>query len=135
MREVHDSIVSGVARTFINPATLFQLATGPAGWASLLACAVIQQVASQVIQQIGHPLNLSLALTAAAQTAFSQSAGFTSIPGDQRQRREQRTGPGRRTQHPAQDQSQVEELLLQGALPRPQRHRTHVLPPQGLPPH
>jgi hypothetical protein len=74
--------IGGLFKSLINPATLMQLAMGPAGWASIAMRAVIQQVASQVIQQIGQQLGLPPALISAAQMAFSQSAGFNgSTPG------------------------------------------------------
>ena len=44
-------------------------------------------------------------------------------------------GDRRNAEHPAQGQPTLEELLLACSLPRSQRHRAHVLPPQGLPPH
>ena len=40
-----------------------------------------------------------------------------------------------RAQHPAKRQPPLEAVLLTRALARAQRHRTHVRPPQGLPPH
>lgn len=53
-----------------------------------------------------------------------------------RQQRHPSSGRGERydAEHPAQSQPALEELLLACALSRPQRHRVHVLPPQGLPP-
>lgn len=44
-----------------------------------------------------------------------------------------RRGSGRDAEHPAKSQSALQELLLTRALPKPERHRAHVLPPQGLP--
>ena len=45
-----------------------------------------------------------------------------------------RRGQRHTAQHPAQGKPRLEELLLAVALSRPQCHRAHVLPPQGLPP-
>ena len=51
-----------------------------------------------------------------------------------RRRRHPPSGRGTRrdAQHPAQGQSQMEELLLAVPLPKPQRDRAHVLPLEGL---
>jgi len=38
-----------------------------------------------------------------------------------------------RTQHPAQGQPPLEELLFARSLPQPQRHRAHVRAPQVFP--
>lgn len=65
-----------IARSLVNPLTLAQVAMGPAGWASILAKAVIQQVATQVIQKIGQEIGLPPAVISAATTAFGQAAGF-----------------------------------------------------------
>jgi transposase len=44
-------------------------------------------------------------------------------------------GTRRSGQHPAQGKPEMEKLLLAAPLSQPQRHRAHVLPPQGLPAH
>lgn len=77
------SLVGGLIRSVVNPATIGQLMMGPAGWASLAMRAVIQQVAAQVIQQVGQRLGLPQAAIGAAQLAFSQAAGFSgaNVPG------------------------------------------------------
>jgi transposase len=41
---------------------------------------------------------------------------------------------GTHAEHSAQSQSQLEELLLTFSLSKPQRHRAHVLPLEGLSP-
>jgi hypothetical protein len=73
----------GLFKALINPTTLMQLAMGPAGWASIAMKAVIQQVAMQVIQQIGEKIGLPPALISAAQMAYNQSAnaGGGGFPG------------------------------------------------------
>lgn len=73
--------LGGVFKSLINPMTLAQLAMGPAGWASLAMRAVVQQVATQVLQKIGQELGLPPAMISAATTAFGQAAGFGGIPG------------------------------------------------------
>ncbi len=73
--------IGGLFRSLINPATLMQLAMGPAGWASIAMRAVIQQVATQLIQQIGQQLGLPPAIINMAQQAFSAAAGNGNIPG------------------------------------------------------
>ena len=70
------SFLSGILKSVINPATLFQLAMGPAGWVSLAVKTVISAVGQQVIQQLGQKLGLPPQLISMAQTAFSQTAGF-----------------------------------------------------------
>lgn len=75
------SFIGGLTRSFINPMSLAQLAMGPAGWASLAARAVVAQVGSQVIQQIGQQIGLPPALVATAQLAFNQSQAFSGLPG------------------------------------------------------
>ena len=77
--------IMGMIKSIVtNPMTLGQLAMGPAGWASILAKAVISAVAQQVIQQVGQQLGLPPAITNAAVSAFSGAAGFggaNGIPG------------------------------------------------------
>ena len=66
------------------------------------------------------------------------AAAFLSRPARRQGLRHQRdpsSGRGERggSQHPLQDHSTLEGVLLAHSLPWPQRHRAHVLPPQGLP--
>src|SRR6185437_13466212 len=46
-----------------------------------------------------------------------------------------RQGEGCDAEHPAQGEPTLEELLLARPLSKPQRHRAHVLSPEGLPSH
>jgi hypothetical protein len=74
------SFLSGIMKSIINPATLMQLAMGPAGWASLAARTIGTAIAQQVIQQLGQSLGLSPAVIGAAQMAFSAASGQPSAP-------------------------------------------------------
>lgn len=78
------SFLGGIMKSIINPATLMQLAMGPAGWASIAAKAVMTAVAQQVIQKLGQELGLPPIVINMAQQAFAQSAGLqnpgSSIP-------------------------------------------------------
>lgn len=67
--------IGGMLKSVINPMTLAQLAMGPAGWASILAKAVISAVGQQVIQQIGQKLDLPDGVINLAQEAFSGAMG------------------------------------------------------------
>jgi len=56
--------------------------------------------------------------------------------GIRRRRASQANSRTRRArQHPTQGQQEGEAVLLALPLPRPERHRAHVLPLEGLPPH
>lgn len=74
------SFLSGIMKSIINPATLMQLAMGPAGWASIAAKAIGTAIAQQVIQQLGQSLGLPPALISAAQSAFSAASGQPNAP-------------------------------------------------------
>jgi hypothetical protein len=69
------SFLGGILKSVINPATLMQLAMGPAGWASLAARTIGMAIAQQVIQQLGQQLGLPPAVINMAQQAFSAAAG------------------------------------------------------------
>ncbi len=69
------SFLSGIMKSIINPATLMQLAMGPAGWASLAVRTIGMAIAQQVIQQIGQRLGLPQNIINMAQTAFSAATG------------------------------------------------------------
>jgi hypothetical protein len=69
------SFLSGILKSVINPATLLQLAAGPAGWASLAMRTIGTAIAQQVIQQIGQKLGLPPAIINMAQQAFSAASG------------------------------------------------------------
>jgi hypothetical protein len=65
-----------IAQAFANPATLMQLAAGPAGWATLAAQTMFSAVGQQVIQNIGQQLGLPSSVINMAQSAFAQSSGL-----------------------------------------------------------
>lgn len=75
------SFLNGIMKAVINPATLAQLAMGPAGWASIAMKAVISAVAQQVIQKLGQELGLPQGVIDLAQSAFSQASGLPSTGG------------------------------------------------------
>jgi hypothetical protein len=74
------SFLSGILKSVINPATLMQLAMGPAGWASLATKMLVSAVAQQVIQQLGQQLGLPQSVINMAQTAFSSATGTQGMP-------------------------------------------------------
>lgn len=69
------SFLSGILKSVINPATLMQLAMGPAGWASLAMKTIGTAILQQVIQQVGQQLGLPPAILNMAQQAFSAASG------------------------------------------------------------
>jgi hypothetical protein len=69
------SFLSGILKSVINPATLMQLAMGPAGWASLALKTIGTAIMQQVIQQVGQQLGLPPAVINMAQQAFSAASG------------------------------------------------------------
>jgi hypothetical protein len=73
-------LLSGILRAVVNPTTLFQLAMGPAGWASIAMRAVVSAVAQQVIQKLGQQLGLPQSIINMAQTAFSAASGGQGLP-------------------------------------------------------
>lgn len=74
------SFLSGILRAVVNPATLMQLAMGPAGWASLAMRTIGTAIAQQVIQQLGQSLGLPPAVISMAQQAFSAASGTQGLP-------------------------------------------------------
>lgn len=68
-------LFSGILKSVINPATLMQLAAGPAGWASLAMRTIGTAIMQQVIQQLGQKLGLPPAVINMAQQAFSAASG------------------------------------------------------------
>jgi hypothetical protein len=72
--------VSSLLKSFINPATLMQLAMGPAGWASLVAKTVMSAIGQQLIQKLGEQLGLPQSIIGLAQTAFSAASGTSGMP-------------------------------------------------------
>lgn len=68
-------LLGGVFKSLVNPATLLQLATGPAGWASLAMRTIGTAIAQQVIQQLGQKLGLPSSVINMAQQAFSATSG------------------------------------------------------------
>lgn len=72
-------MLGGIFRSLVNPATLFQIAAGPAGWASLAMRTIGSQLALNVIQQLGQRMGLPQPMIDVAQAAFAQSAGMPGI--------------------------------------------------------
>lgn len=73
------SFLGGIARSLINPATLLQLATGPAGWASLAIRTIGSQIAMNLVQQIGQRLGLPQSAIDFAQAGFANSMGMPGL--------------------------------------------------------
>lgn len=69
------SLVGGLIRSVVNPATIGQLLIGPAGWASIAARAIGTAIAQQVIQRVGQQLGLPPSMIYAAQSAFAAASG------------------------------------------------------------
>lgn len=69
------SFLGGILKSVINPATLMQLAMGPAGWASIAAQTIGRAIAAQVIQQLGQSLGLPQSMINLAQQAFTSASG------------------------------------------------------------
>lgn len=67
--------LGGVFKSLVNPATLMQLAMGPAGWASIAMRTVMTAVAQQVIQQVGQRMGLPQSVIGLAQQAFTAASG------------------------------------------------------------
>ncbi len=67
--------IGDVFKMVMNPASLAQLAAGPAGWASLAMQTLMSTVGKEIIQQLGQQLGLPQSLIDVAQTAFSQASG------------------------------------------------------------
>jgi hypothetical protein len=74
------SIFSSIGRALLNPATLMQLAMGPAGWAAMAVRTIGMAIGQQVIQQIGQRLGLPQSMISMAQSAFSMAAGQPGAP-------------------------------------------------------
>jgi hypothetical protein len=69
------NMLGGILKSLVNPASLMQLAMGPAGWASLAMKTIGTAIAQQVIQKLGQELGLPPAIINMAQQAFSAAAG------------------------------------------------------------
>jgi hypothetical protein len=67
--------LGGVFKSLVNPATLMQLAMGPAGWASIAMRTVMTAVGQQVLQQVGQRLGLPQSVINLAQQAFTAASG------------------------------------------------------------
>lgn len=73
-------MLGGILKSVMNPASLAQLAMGPAGWASLAFQVLGNAIAQQAIQQIGQKLGLPQGAIDLAQTAFSGATGAQGMP-------------------------------------------------------
>jgi uncharacterized protein YPO0396 len=67
--------LGGIFKSLVNPMTLLQLASGPAGWMSLAVKTLATAVAQQVIGQLGQALGLPQSVINMAQQAFSAASG------------------------------------------------------------
>lgn len=67
--------IGGMFKSLVNPMTLLQLASGPAGWMSLAVKTIGTAVAQQLISQLGQALGLPPSVINMAQQAFSAASG------------------------------------------------------------
>jgi outer membrane murein-binding lipoprotein Lpp len=67
--------LGGIFKSLVNPMTLVQLATGPAGWASLAMQTLMSTVGKEIIQQLGKQLGLPDSVISLAQNAFTAATG------------------------------------------------------------
>lgn len=74
------SFLGNIMKSVINPATLLQVAMGPAGWASIAIKAIGTAVAQQVIQALGEKLGLPQGLINMAKDAFTTATGTKGMP-------------------------------------------------------
>jgi hypothetical protein len=72
--------IGGLFKSLINPATLMQLAMGPAGWASIIVKQLAMAVAQQVIQQLGQRLGLPQGIIDLGQQAVAAATGSQGSP-------------------------------------------------------
>jgi hypothetical protein len=68
-------MLGGIFRSLVNPTTLFQIAAGPAGWASLAMRTIGSQLAMNLIQRIGQQIGLPQSTIDLAQAAFAGASG------------------------------------------------------------
>lgn len=66
---------NSIVRTFTNPATIAQLAMGPAGWAQIAGRVLLSAIGQQAIQIAGDRLGLPQSVINGAKTAFSAASG------------------------------------------------------------
>jgi hypothetical protein len=66
---------SALSSILTNPASLLQLAAGPAGWASLAMQTLMSTVGKEIISQLGKQLGLPDSIVSLAQNAFTAASG------------------------------------------------------------
>jgi hypothetical protein len=71
--------IGDIFKSLINPASLLQLAAGPAGWASLAMKTIGSAILNQVISQVGQQLGLPQSVISGAQALFGQTSGTGSL--------------------------------------------------------
>jgi hypothetical protein len=69
------NMLGGIFKALVNPASLMQLAMGPAGWASLAMKTIGSQIAMSLIEQIGQKIGLPPSMINLAQAAFGAASG------------------------------------------------------------
>lgn len=69
------SMLGNIFKSVVNPASLMQLAMGPAGWGSLAAKALFSAIGQQIIQKLGEKLGLPQPIIDGAQAAFCAATG------------------------------------------------------------
>lgn len=68
-------MLGGILRSAFNPISIFQLAAGPAGWASLAMRTIGSQIAMNLIQRLGQQMGLPQPMIDLAQSSFASSVG------------------------------------------------------------
>jgi hypothetical protein len=71
------NMLGGIFKALVNPASLVQLAMGPAGWAQIAMKAVMQAVVQQVIQKVGQELGFPQPIIDGAKNLAGQQMGGT----------------------------------------------------------
>lgn len=69
------SFINNLTSSFINPATIAQLAMGPAGWAAIAGRAIFSAIGQEAIQALGDKLGLPQSVIDGAQAAFCSASG------------------------------------------------------------
>jgi hypothetical protein len=67
--------LGGIFKSLFNPLSLFKLAMGPAGWASLVMKTIGSQLAMNVIQRLGQQMGLPQSATNFALSTFANTSG------------------------------------------------------------
>jgi hypothetical protein len=72
--------IGDIFKALVNPASLLQLAMGPAGWISFAVQTIGTAIGKELIQALGQQLGLPQSIIDMAKTAFSAATGSTDGP-------------------------------------------------------